>query len=140
MTSLLSYLHDQLKVTPLDNDQVQVTVTLPSDLFRDYIRILDSLTGFARTLQNKSRLARSRSIEDDFSLQEGFRLRDQYYARLVVLFDQYTAQGLNRSATIKQISSILRKEKHPWSSADLVRSSLIAAGRGGHPGRPRRLP
>lgn len=130
MTSLFHYLHDNLKITPLDNDHVQVTVDLPSDLFLDYIRILDSLTGFARTLRSKSKLSKP-YVPDPHLIAQ----RDQYYQRIVALFDHYTEQGLKRTPAIKQISADLRSESHPWYSADLIRSSLIAAGRPGRPGR-----
>ena len=124
MTSLFSYLHSSLKVTLLEDDQVQVTVNLPSDLFLDYIRILDSLTGFAKTLRSKSKLLKP-YVPDPHVTSK----RDQYYQRIVALYDSYSSQGLKRTAAIKQISADLRKENHPWSSPDLVRPSLVAAGR-----------
>ncbi|MBN2793706.1 MAG: hypothetical protein JXQ81_14430 [Desulfuromonadales bacterium] len=127
MTSLFYYLHDNLKITPLDNDHVQVTVDLPSDLFLDYIRILDSLTGFARTLRSKTRVKQiNETVPDPYAVAE----RDRYYQRIVALFDRYTEQGLKRTAAIHQISADLRKEKHPWGSVDLIRFSLVAAGVG----------
>ena len=124
MTSLFSYLHNSLKVTPLEDGQVQVIVVLPSDLFLDYIRILDSLTGFAKTLRRKSKLLKP-YVPDPHVISQ----RDKYYQRIVTLYDSYTSQGTKRTAAIKQISADLRKENHPWSSPDLVRPSLVAAGR-----------
>ena len=139
MTSQLSFLHDTLKVDHLENNQVQVTVVLPSDLLIHYVTILDSLTGFVRTLQIKSKLLRLKQSPQTSALREQARhSKDQYYARIVKLFDHYTSQGLNRNSAIKQIGSDLRKEKHPWSSPDLVRFSLRDAGRGGRVGRPRK--
>ena len=124
MTSLFHYLHNNLQVTPLDNDQVQVTVVLPSDIFLDYIRILDSLTGFAQTLRRKSKLTRQYVPDPHANAQ-----RDKYYQRSVALFDRYTDQGFKRTAAIKQVSTDLCSEHHCWSSADLIRSSLASAGR-----------
>lgn len=130
MTSLFSYLHEHLQVSPHDDDQVRVTVVLPSDLFLDYLRILDSLTSFARTLRTKSKLVKP-YVPDQHALD----MRDEYYRHIVALFDRYTGKGLKRTPAIKHISADLRKENHPWSCPDLIRSSLIAAGRPGRPGR-----
>ncbi|MDA3904083.1 MAG: hypothetical protein PF441_11630 [Desulfuromusa sp.] len=139
MTSLLLHLHDSLKVTPLEDNQVQVTVTLQSDEFIHYVRLLDSLTGFLHVIKNKDRLAKAKAhYESEEYAEETGKVKAQYYSRLVASFDLYTSQGFDRKAAIKQISADLRRENHPWSSPDLVRPSLVAAGRGGRPGRPRR--
>ena len=139
MTSLFSYLHNSLKVTPLDNDQVQVTVTLPADSFLQYIRLLDSLTGFVKVANKHARLAKAKAtFESEEAVAERKRYKDQYYSRLVESFDLYTSQGLDRKSAIKQIATDLRKENHPWCSPDQVRPSLVAAGRGGRSGRPRK--
>ncbi len=136
MTSLFSFLHNNLKVTPLDDGQVEVTVNLPSDLFLHYIRLFDSLTGFIQTVDRKARLTKTKATED--YQNETKRNLERYQERLVQAYDLHISNGLNRNAAIKQISTDLRSEKHPWSSPDLVRPSLIAAGRSGRIGRPRR--
>lgn len=136
MTSPLTVLQNSLTVTPLDDNQVRVTVTLSADLFPDYVHLLEALTGFVRSIQVKANRSR-RSFEiraDSFDLSS----RDQFYERVVRRYDQLTAQGLLRSQAIKQISIELRKEDHPWSAVDLVRCALSDAGRPGQPGRPRR--
>ena len=138
MTSHLSFLHDSLKITPLEDNLVQVTVVLPADLLIHYVRVLDSLTGFVKTLESKTKLHRLKESNSHIVEEQNRRSKEQYYARIVNLFDQYTSQGLNRYSAIKQIGADLRKENHPWSSPDLVRISLVAAGRGGRPGRPRK--
>jgi len=83
MTSLFSYLHDSLKVTPVnDGEQLQVTVTLPSDHFLHFLRILDSLTGFVHVLNKHARLERRndkkaqeyRAQEAKYSLASGTKL------------------------------------------------------------------
>ena len=132
MTSLLSYLHNSLKITPLEDNKVQVTVTLESDEFIHYVRLLDSLTGFFRVINTKNRLAKAKvHYESEEHAEETGKIKSQYYSRLVESFDHYTSQGLDRKAAVKQISADLRKENHPWSSPDLVRPSLVAAGRDG---------
>ncbi len=92
-------------------------------------------------MKNKDRLAKAKAhYESEEYAEETGKVKAQYYSRLVATFDLYTSQGFDRKAAIKQISADLRRENHPWSSPDLVRPSLVAAGRGGRPSRPRRQP
>lgn len=130
MTPLFSSLYDSLKVSPADNDHVEVTVILPDSIFRDYLNLFDAMTGFVRVTNRHTKLNRSRQSEVvSFLHQEAISTRDRYYDRIVKSYDLCIDQGLNRTKAIKQISTDLRKENHPWSSPDLVRSSLVAAGR-----------
>ena len=116
MTSLFQYLQDSLHVTPVDGDKLEVTVTLPSDHFLHFLRILESLTGFVKIVQKHERLQRIKSAETlELQKQEAER------------------QLAKRNAAIKQICTDLRAKKHPWSSPDLIRPSLVKAGRGGRP-------
>ncbi len=141
MTSLFHYLRDSLHVTPVDGDKLEVTVTLPSDHFLHFLRILESLTGFAQILNRHARHQRIKADEElQRQKQDAEHQLARYNKRLVKLFDHYTAQGLDRNTAIKQIGADLRAERHPWSSPDLVRVGLASAGRSGTPGRPRRQP
>lgn len=141
MISLSSLLQDNLKVTPAENDQVEVTVTLPADLLVDYVRLLDSLTGFFKVVNRKAKYAMVRSEASSQKYAEEAQQRiAEYRSRLVELFDNYSAQGLDRKSAIKQIAALLRSENHPWCCPDLVRSNLVAAGRRGRSGRPRKKP
>lgn len=141
MIPRLHFLQNDLTVTPVDDDRVQVSVVLPADCFREYAHLLDSLTGFLHLAQRQERIARSISGKQAEKLKaEAEANRQRYYQRLVKAYDHYTAQGLDRPAAIKQISADLRAENHPWASVDLVRPSLIEAGRPGRMGRPRRNP
>jgi len=139
MTSLLDDLKKSLRVTSLDNGQVQVSVSLPARFLPLYVQLFDSLTSFLRLIERDRRLSRSKQ-ESDFDVihQHAKHEKEHYYQRIASLFDRYTSEGLNRNQAIKQIGADLRAEKHPWSSPDLVRSSLGPAGRPGQIGRPRR--
>ncbi len=127
MTSLFSFLRHDLKVTPLDNNQVKVTLTLPAHLVFLFLRFLDSMTGIVQAVDSKARLHHCQSIDN--SISEGIRTRDLYYQRIVTAYDHYQSQGMKRTAAINQISADLRKEDHKWNSVDLVRAALVAAGR-----------
>jgi uncharacterized protein YoaH (UPF0181 family) len=141
MTPHLYFLQDNLEVTPLDSDQVQITVTIPADYLFQFSQLIDCLSGFVQVLQRQEKISRSKKTYDS----EEFRKEAQeniqhYYQRISKSFDHYISQGLDRNNAIKQIAAELRAEEHPWSSPDLVRPSLIKAGRPGRVGRPRRQP
>lgn len=139
MTSLSPFLRDTLKVSPTDSDLVEVTVTLPPDLFVHYIQLLESLSGFFHFVNRKSKYLQARSAAASHEYAEEAQRRiTAYRSHLVKRFDHYTGQGLDRKSAVKQIAAELRAEKHPWCAPELVRSSLVAAGRGGKAGRPRR--
>ncbi len=139
MTSIESTLLDKLEVTPTDNNQVIISVTLPSDHIHHFITLLDSLTGFTRIIKRKERLAKLKasSYNEILDLQAK-QFKQQYHSRIVRLFDQFISEGLNRTSAIKAIGAELRKDDHPWCSPDLVRYSLREAGRSGRIGRPRK--
>ena len=139
MTSPFSYPENNLTVTPLDDQHVEVSITIQTDYLLDYIKLFDSLTSFVRLVKNKDRIERNRAkYNSKDHEEESHQLKEQYHSRLVNLFDEYTDEGYDRKTTVKRISATLRKENHPWSSPDLVRPSLVAAGRGGRVGRPRK--
>ncbi len=129
MTSPLSSHQLKPKVTPLDDDLVEVSLTLPDDLVHDFLLVLDSLTSLATIVRAKTRLAKYKDKSQDIFEQERLNERDAFYARVVNLYDCHIARGIKRDAAIKLISQELRKEKHVWSSVELVRSALVAGGR-----------
>lgn len=133
---------DRLSVAPAADGLVAVTVLLPPDLVRDYCHFLESLANFFESADRRIKIERAHlSAETQATQKEsGERRRAEYRARLVASFDAFTAQGLDHKEAVKRISADLRASKHPWSGFDLVRSELVAAGRGGgRGGRPRRV-
>jgi hypothetical protein len=138
MTSPLLFLQDKIKVNYLDDDQIEVTVTLPADFLLHYVRLLDSLAGFLKYTNTRARIAKAQSSSQLRKYQEECKQNiANYHVRIVELYDQFISEGLDRNAAIKQVSTTLRQEKDPWSSPDLVRPALIKAGRPGRIGRPR---
>jgi len=55
MTSLFS---SKPTVTPLDDDRVTISFTIPAELLDDFSKLFDSLSGFIRIIQREKRLAR----------------------------------------------------------------------------------
>lgn len=131
---------NQLTVKPAADGLVAVTVLLPPDLVRDYCRFLESLADFFHTVDRKAKIefASQRAAAQAAFHVEAQRRLAEYRARLVTAFDAYTTQGFVRKEAVKRVAADLRAELHPWCGVDLVRSQLVAAGRGGRAGRPRR--
>lgn len=133
-----SFLLDSLSVKAADGGLLAVTVLLPPDLVADYCRFLESLSGFFHAVKHKSaaELAQVRAVTA--AQTDGNANRAAYRDLLVRSFDAYLARGLDRKEAVKRVAADLRAQSHPWCAVDLVRSELVAAGRGGCPGRPSR--
>lgn len=133
---------DRFTIKPAPDGLIAVTVHLPSDLVRDYCRFLESLADFFHTVERKAtiELASQRAAAQAAFHAEAQRRLSDYHIRLISAFDAYTACGLGRKEAAKRVAAAdLRAESHPWCDVDLVRSQLVAAGRGGRAGRPRRV-
>jgi hypothetical protein len=132
---------DRFTIKPASDGLVAVTVHLPPDLVRDYCRFLESLADFFHTVDRKATIelaCQRAAVQATFHTEAQHRLAE-YRARLVTAFDAYTACGLDRKEAVKCVAADLRVESHPWCGIDLVRSQLVAAGRGGRSGRPRQV-
>jgi len=134
----LAFLSDDLTVKCKDDGRVAVTVVLPPDLVADYCQFLEALSGFFRVVDRKviHQLTPIR-INSPEEIEETNRRIDSYRSRLVVAFDGYISSGLDRESAVKRVAADLRAVSHPWCSVHVVRSELVACGRGGVPGRPR---
>ncbi|MCF6179270.1 MAG: hypothetical protein L3J63_07765 [Geopsychrobacter sp.] len=97
MTLLSSLLQDNLKVTPADNDQVEVAVTLPADLLVDYVRLLDSLAGFFKVVNRQAKYAKARSVaaSEEYAKKAQQRI-SEYRSLLVKLYDCIDKTTLGR--------------------------------------------
>lgn len=139
MSSLLFSISRKPDITLLDDNRIRISFTIPAELLEDFSKLFDALSGFIRIIEREKRLARCKALSEAHSQsQQAEQVKQRYYDRIVTAYDRLTGQGLSRTSAIKRISADLRKENHPWASVDLVRSSLIAAGRPGRIGRPRR--
>ena len=129
---------DVLSVRNTEDGRVAVTVLLPADLVSTFCGFFRSISDLFQGIQRKTSAdALHRRIHSEQEAQRVSLLRSEYRARLVTSFDSYRLAGLDRHEAVKRVAADLRAESHPWSAVHLVRSELVAAGRGGSPGRPR---
>jgi hypothetical protein len=135
MRSSLRFLHDDLSVTPVDDDRVRISLVLPSEYLFQFVHLVDSLSGFVQVLSSKSKYECRQTNQHNEALKEQAKhVKAEYHKLIAKLFDKYTADGCNRTESIKRIGAELRAKKHPWCSPDLIRFSLPFAGRPGRRG------
>lgn len=128
---------DRLTVKPSQDGEFAITVVLPADLVREYCHLLESLAAFFYQVNRKCIISTAQLRATSQAINHAAELQaSEYRARLVSSFDTYTAAGLDRKTAIKRIGADLRADNHPWRDIDLIRSELVAAGRGSRMGRP----
>ena len=121
MKSSLSFLQDDLSISPLDDDRVRVTVVLPSVYVSQFVHLVDSLSGFVQALNRQSKFEQRQAERDSQEFKEQAKhVKAEYHKLIAKLFDKYTAQGLNRAESIKRIGTDLRAMKHCLLLAVLV--------------------
>ena len=102
MTSPFSYPENNLTVTPLDDQHVEVSITIQTDFLLDYIKLFDQLTHFVRLVKNKDRIERNRAKYNSKKHdEEAQQVKDKYYSRIADLFDTFTDEGYDRTTSIK---------------------------------------
>jgi hypothetical protein len=116
-----------LIIERVDANTARLSVLVSSSVVDEVSQILKSVLKISSSSVQEKTLDREKSLEfvDDIYQQNV----TEYYALIVGLYDDYTKLGHSRTAAIKRISLKLRSEGHPWASVDLIRSSLVSAGR-----------
>ncbi|WP_321531736.1 hypothetical protein [uncultured Desulfuromonas sp.] len=113
MRSSLRFLHDDLSVTPVDDDRVRISLVLPSEYLFQFVHLVDSLSGFVQALSRQSRFERRQaSRHNDVLKDQTKHVKAEYHKLIARLFDKYTALGFNRTESIKRIGADLRAMKH----------------------------
>jgi hypothetical protein len=126
---------DSVIVDYIGSDSVRVSVIIPERLVNDFSILLKTMLRVSGSYPldfksvPSSRLLASSSDSPDLQSSLCLKAKSDFYARIVPLYDFYISQGFSRTSSIKRISQELSAEKHPWSSIDLVRISLVEAGR-----------
>jgi hypothetical protein len=139
MTLPNSFLTDDLTVETVEDGRVAVTVLLPPDLVSHYCKLLDSLHDFFRVVDRKKSYTLSEDrVRSPEAKQQAKRFHSEYRDRIAKAFDKYIDSGLDYKEATKRVASDLRSDNHPWSASHLVKSELVAIGRGGRSGRPRK--
>jgi hypothetical protein len=134
LTRTFDPLHDDFdldfRVQRVQNGHVVLSIAMPEGLLRGFVPLLQSLHGFFRFADLKSRIAKFEEqpispaeIEERRAVQDGFR------NEVCATFDALIGQGLERKEAVKRTNQALKANNHPWASHATVTDILRAAGR-----------
>ncbi|TYP00322.1 hypothetical protein EDC39_101488 [Geothermobacter ehrlichii] len=140
MNSRTRPLRNSLKVNHHGDGFVSVTVRLPESLLNAYAHFLEALSDFFFAADRQAHIdwLKSRREKDARYQLEAKQAREQFARLVLESFDRHNAPGLSRFELLKRIAADLRVIKHPWRKYEIIRKTLVEAGLGGRPGRPRR--
>ena len=126
-------------VEQLPGGMVQVSVVLPQGMTRAFVALLESLTGFVRLVDHKSRCSAAEvKVIDPDEVENRRQAHETYRSQVCALFDGFTAEGCDRKEAVSRTNQAMKAKGHPWATLDLVSLTLRDAGR--LRGRPREEP
>lgn len=107
-----------------------VTFAMPAQITGSFVSLLDSLHGFFRLVERKSRFAVLECKAHDPADQERVeQLREEFRLEVCRLFDDFMGQGLSVKQGVSRTNLALKDLGHPWASHDAVQAALRASGR-----------
>lgn len=109
---------------------VFLTIALPEGMTRVFVSMLESMAGFFRFIDIKSRSAMSQAKAHD----PGRRLaveksQADFQDQVCALFDDFTRQGHDRKTAVRLTNSALKGQNHPWASYETITQVLRSSGR-----------
>jgi hypothetical protein len=109
---------------------VLYNLALPCDMSRFFMSLMESMVGFFRVLDIKSRsaAAESRCIDPEV-IEKRKKASREYTETVCSLFDGFVAEGRSMNDSIKLTNSALKAENHPWATYGLVSGTLRTAGK-----------
>lgn len=114
----------------LPDDKMQLTVVMPAGMSRAFVALLESMTGFVRFVDHKTRIAAGEAKAiDPVEIEQRRATLDAYTNDVCKTFDGFTASGLERREALKQTCRALKAKGCPWATHDLVQETLRRAGR-----------
>ena len=109
---------------------VYLSIALPEGMTRVFVSMLESLHGFFRFIDLKSRAAVAESKPvDPAELIKRQQEVDALKNRICSVFDEFTDQGHPIREAIKRTNAALKAENHPWANHETVSAVLRAAKR-----------
>ncbi|AJE04862.1 hypothetical protein [Geobacter pickeringii] len=117
-------------VSGAQDGYVFLSVALPEGMTRGFVTLLESLCGFMRAVDVKSRSASAQArAMDPAKIKERDQRQADFREEVCTLFDSFTAQGMERKEAVKRTNSALKASGSPWASYDVVLSVLRSCGR-----------
>jgi hypothetical protein len=112
------------------NGYVYLSFAMPEGMMRAFVSLLQSLHGFFRFAELKTRVAGIEAKALDPGEIEKRRLfREQFESEVCSLFDGFRSQGLDQKEAVKATNRALKAKNHPWANHETVSRVLRGAGR-----------
>jgi hypothetical protein len=110
--------------------RVILNVALPQDMTRFFIALLESMTGFFRVMQQKTRVVKAQGkCIDPVEIEQRESRKREYAEEVCSLFDGFVTNGHEMTEAIRLTNSALKAKSHPWATYHLVSSVLRSEGR-----------
>ena len=109
---------------------VFLSIALPEGMTRAFTSMLESLSGFFRCIDIKSRSAVAQNKVHDPALRDQVEQNQAEFRETVCrIFDELTGQGLEVKEAVKRTNSALKDQGHPWATHGIVSQVLRSMGR-----------
>lgn len=110
--------------------RVLLNVALPCEMTRFFLAFMESMTGFFRVMEIKTRSASAsaRSI-DPVEIDARERSKREYSEMVCSVFDSFVAAGNSLNESVKLTNSTMKAKKHPWATYGLISSVLRSEGK-----------
>jgi hypothetical protein len=117
-------------VTGSNAGYVCLSVALPEGMTRAFVTLLESLYGFMRVVDIKSRSAVAQAkVVEPGAREKRDRLQADFEQEVCTVFDGFILQGIEKKEAVKLTNSALKAKGSPWSTYEVVKTTLSAAGR-----------
>jgi hypothetical protein len=107
-----------------------VSFALPDGMTRAFIQLLESMGGFLRSVDIKSKAVKAVSkVYDPVAIQEREKVHAAFTEKVCALYDGFIKGGSTSSEAIRLSNSSLKAIEHPWATHGIVSSVLRKQGR-----------
>jgi len=117
-------------VSDVRDGYVFLSLALPVGMTKAFVSFLESMSGFFRFIDIKSRAVSAqvkvRSPEDQAKCD---RLQATFREDVLCLFDGFIGQGLDAKEAVKRTNAALKAQHNPWATYDIVLGVVRSSGR-----------
>lgn len=122
---LLSY-----HVKAISPEQVCMSVAMPADMLKSFTTLLESLGGFYRVVNYRTRSTMAEIKSHDLAeIAAGKDRIESFTNEVCMIFDELLKSGLDRRTALKQTNSALKAQNNPYATYYIVEKTLRATGR-----------
>lgn len=117
------------QVVDIQGERAFVLFEMPVGMTRAFVTMLDSLQGFFRLVDYRSKLmAMDIKLKDPAEEQRVEEQKDDFAKSVSDLFMTLIDRGVDSKEAVKRTNQALKEQGHPWASYDVIRSTLSSSG------------